>query len=426
MARSVMMKLGGNRQGFDIGRSRASSRPHVRPGDVVAAAALAGAATVVAGGLALRRWERSELAGEELVHLPGAEELRIRSSDGAELAALVAGPTPSASATDKPFSPDSSRLRGAEHRTGSVASAMEETDRATLFVLAHGWTNDRCVWAPVARRLVESGHQVVCYNHRGHGDSTVGSAGLTLDALAEDMLAVLEHLDARDAVVAGHSMGGMTAQALATLHPERVRARMGAMVLVATACERVTSNRLADRLGPRVIAHPRLDRAMGSRSIGPFLVRRTLGRTASRAHLDSMCEMFVSTPPHVRAGFLETMVAMDLTEGLPKVDVPVTVVAGEKDRLLPRHHARRIAGLVPGSRLVEIPGAGHMLPIEAPARLAELLHEAAGLRRHWPRLEEAPTHAEVPDHDNARSMRTRTLRAGPRIPESLTTERSER
>jgi len=314
------------------------------------ALALLGTGTLVAGGAALRRWDRSELGREDLVHLPVFEETRVVTDDGAEISAIASRP-------------------------------VDRSGDGTLFVLAHGWTNDRRVWAPVARRLVDSGHHVVCYDHRGHGESSVGSSGVTLEALASDMLRVLEHLDARDAIVVGHSMGGMTAQALATLHPDKVRQRVSAIVLVATACDGVSPHPLVERVGSRVISHRHLDRAMRASNIGPFLVRRALGRDACRSHLDSMREMFTATSPEVRSGFLQALMTMNLADALPKVDVPVTVVAGERDRLLPRHHSHRIASLVPGSRLIEIPDAGHMLHIEAPDLIASLLHEAVLQRR---------------------------------------------
>lgn len=323
-------------------------------GGALAVGTVGAAGTVVAARSALARWERSHMATEQLGHMQDAEELRIRSADGAELSAVVA------------------------HGHGGAGKG--DGDRA-LFVLAHGWTNDRRVWAPVARRLVRDGHRVVCYDHRGHGRSTIGSSGLTLEALADDLRAVLDHLDARDAVVAGHSMGGMTAQALATSNPQVTSQRVGAIVLVATACESAGRHPIAVRLGPRLMAHRHLERAMRMRNVGPFLVRRTVGHEACRSHLDQICEMFLATHPDVRAGFLETMNSMDLSAGLSKIDVPVTVVAGERDHLLPRRHSHRIATLVPGSRLVEIPRSGHMLPIEAPEQVAALLLHAARERR---------------------------------------------
>ncbi len=313
------------------------------------ALAVAAGAGAAAAALALRRWGLSEIEAEELAALPDAKELQIETGDGAQLKVFVSGPESPGSAT---------------------------------FVLAHGWTNDSRVWAPVAHRLVREGQRVVVYDHRGHGSSTMGSAGHTLEALAEDMWRVLDELDLKDAVVVGHSMGGMTAQALATAHPERLRSRIRALVLVATACDQISRGRavekLAERLAPRIISSPQLELLMRTKGLSPFLVRRTIGSHASRAHLDSICEMFVATAPEVRAGFLTAMSTMDLTKGLPKLEVPVTVIAGQRDHLLPRARSRRIASLVPGSRYVEIPNAGHMLPIEVPDRITSLLLEAAG------------------------------------------------
>jgi pimeloyl-ACP methyl ester carboxylesterase len=306
-----------------------------------------GAATAAAATVALRRWERADQPDDRrFAALPGACEDSVDSTDGARIAFAVAGPKD-----------------GASNRT---------------IVLAHGWTNDRRVWEPVACRLVASGHRVVLYDQRGHGASTVGSGGLALEALADDLRAVLERLDTTGAVVAGHSMGGMAAQVFVTLHPEVARHRVGALVLVATACERVGTGRpFPDEWARRVIAHRRVEQAMTARGLSPFLVRRTFGRNVCRAHLDSVCEMFVATPGDVRAQALTAMTALDLSAVLGDVDIPVTVVAGSRDRLLPPPNARRIAQLVPGARLVTYEGTGHMVPLEEPDRLARLLAEIA-------------------------------------------------
>lgn len=61
--------------------------------------------------------------------------------------------------------------------------------------------------APVAHRLLDAGHRVVLYDQRGHGESSLGRAPVTVERLGEDLAAVLKHLDVRDAVLAGHSMG---------------------------------------------------------------------------------------------------------------------------------------------------------------------------------------------------------------------------
>jgi pimeloyl-ACP methyl ester carboxylesterase len=311
------------------------------------------AATAAAMALALRRWGRAGDPADGLHDgLPGAHEAQVRTADGALIALLTAGPE-----------------RGGAHVT---------SPSPPLFVLAHGWTNDRRVWFPVARLLVAAGCRVALYDQRGHGASTLGTKGMALEALAGDLLTVLEHLDARDAVVAGHSMGGMGAQVMATLHPEAVAKHLGALVLVATACDGAGTGRPAtDRLAQRVIAHRRVEQALAAKGLAPFMVRRTFGRRASREHLDALCEMFVATPSEIRVEALAAVMALDLSDALGNVTLPVTVVAGSRDNLLPPARARRIAHVIPGSRLITFEGVGHMVPWEAPGRMADLLSDIA-------------------------------------------------
>jgi non-heme chloroperoxidase len=208
----------------------------------------------------------------------------------------------------------------------------------------------------------------VLYDHRGHGRSTMGTAGTTIDALADDLRAVLDHVDARDAVVAGHSMGGMTTQAFAIRHPDVLRARVGGLVLVATACDR-TRTGLAPTLRPWTVAHPITGALLARPHLGRVLIRPLVGEAPSAAYLDAVNETFLATAPDVRAGFLEAIVGMDLSAGLPGVDVPVIVLSGTKDRLTVPAASRRIVDLLPRARLEVIPGAGHMLPWEAPDRV---------------------------------------------------------
>jgi pimeloyl-ACP methyl ester carboxylesterase len=305
-------------------------------------AAAAGTAAVAAVAMAGRRWAATpDATGGRPLGLPDVEESTLRTEDGAELAVAVAG----------------------AHTGGPTV------------VLVHCWTGDQRVWAPVARRLADD-HRVVLYDHRGHGRSTVGGAGLTLEALADDLRAVLDHLDVRDAVVAGHSMGGMTAQVFAIRHPEVLRERVAGLVLVATACEGIRSP-AGLTIGPSTIGHPVTGMLMGRPGTGRVLVRSTVGQAACAAHLDAVLETFLATAPSVRVSFLQAMLAMDLTGGLPGVDLPVEVVCGTRDLITPPARSRRMAELLPRARLEMIPGAGHMLPFEAPDRLAAIIRGVA-------------------------------------------------
>jgi 3-oxoadipate enol-lactonase len=218
---------------------------------------------------------------------------------------------------------------------------------------------------------------VVVYDQRGHGRSTIGDAGLIIEALADDLHAVLEQMDLTDAVVVGHSMGGMAAQALAIAHPATVSERVRALVLVATACSGLGMPGRLSSVAESVVASSAFGRAAAHPVAGRVRRRRAVGRRPALAQLRAVAEMFAATPAATRSGFLAAIAALDLRDGLTAIDVPVTVVCGTHDRLTPLAGARRI-GSVPGARLVVLPDAGHMLPCEEPQALARIVLEAAG------------------------------------------------
>jgi non-heme chloroperoxidase len=299
----------------------------------VAGVAGAAAAAIIAG----RRWREAEdLCAGHVLDFTGAETFKVERPDGAVLDGVAVGP-----------------------------------DGGPLVVLSHCWTGSRATWEPVAARLVAAGRRVVLYDQRGHSASTIGPDAPTVEQLGDDLAAVLEAVDARDAVLAGHSMGGMTLQALAVHRPEVVAARVRAFVLAGTAGFGVAAGPFA---APTLLltGSKAVERLMAGR-FGPALSRGTVGRHPRQAHLVATRDAFLSLPADVRRQFLIALQAMDFRSGLAGVAVPTTVVVGSRDLLTPPRLGRALATAIPGARLVEVPGAGHMLPYEEPDRLAELI-----------------------------------------------------
>ena len=238
-------------------------------------------------------------------------------------------------------------------------------------VLPHGWAASHAVWIPVARRLVESGHRVVLYDQRGHGASTRGTAPLDTTTLARDFALVLEARDVADAILAGHSMGGMTVMALATFQPEVLNQRGRAIVLVATAAAD-TSWRLpqSDRIAARLMGSPYLSRTLRTAN-GLHFVRSAFGVDPVLAQMDLTRTLFADCDPGVRAGYVKSMSAMNLLEGIATIAVPTTVVVGSRDRLTPPARSRTLVDTIPGAQLVTVPHRGHMLPLEDPDAVAD-------------------------------------------------------
>lgn len=272
--------------------------------------------------------------------LPGGDERRVTTADGVELAVSVAGP-----------------------------------DEGRTVVLAHCWMGSRAVWGPVARRLVDEGHRVVLYDQRGHGASGDLLDPPTVAQLGDDLRSVVEALDVRDAVFAGHSMGGMTVQSYAAEHPVDFKERACGVLLVSTAAH-VSGRPLPEPLVARIMSD-RVAALTWRGTLGYTLARRALGRTARRADVELTMDGCARTTGPARAGFLSAMAAMDLRAGLAGIDVPTVVMVGSRDRLTPPKAAKVLATGIGGAELVTIPDAGHMLPLETPDEIATKLAELA-------------------------------------------------
>lgn len=305
---------------------------------VLGAVGAAGAAAA-ASAWAHRRWAAGPdpTSGEPL-GLAGGDDICVTTRDGAEIVVHVAGP-----------------------------------EQGRVIVLGHGWTHDRRIWGSVATRLVERGHRVLAYDQRGHGASSVGADGLTLEALANDLADILDAIDARDAIVAGHSMGGMAVQAFAVQHPQTVRDRVAALVIVSSACDGMSK---VNRVTGPFTGLPLTDRVLAITALAPFLVRKSTGRRAHLGHLHAIRDLFVATPPEVRRTLRAAMNRMDFSAQLVNLDIPVLVVAGRCDRITPFARSQRIAEICETAELHAFDELGHMLPWEAPDELAEVLASA--------------------------------------------------
>ncbi|MET7903091.1 alpha/beta hydrolase [Streptomyces sp. NPDC005336] len=255
---------------------------------------------------------------------------------------------------------------------------------APAVVLAHGWTCSTAFWAPVVRELAAD-HRVIVYDQRGHGRSPApGPGGYTTHALADDLVAVLEQAlpSGERAVVAGHSMGGMTL--LAAAGRPQLRERAAAVVLCSTGASRLVERaRVVPLRSARV--RTRVQRAiLGSRApLGPvtplgkrLLHYGTLGPGAEPAMVEACARIVHACPRAVRAAWAQVLDELDLEAGMAELTMPAAVIVGTADRLTPPALAQELAaGLPRCTGLTELPGLGHMTPVEDPAAVAGVIRD---------------------------------------------------
>ncbi|TQK52453.1 pimeloyl-ACP methyl ester carboxylesterase [Streptomyces sp. SLBN-118] len=269
-------------------------------------------------------------------------------------------------------------------------------------VFSHGYCLSQDSWhfqRAALRGLVRTVH----WDQRSHGRSDRGasqsgpdSVPVTIDQLGRDLKAVIDTA-APDGplVLIGHSMGGMTVMALAEQFPELVRERVVGVAFVGTSAGQLGEvNYGLPVAGVNAVRRvlPGVLKALGSQA---ELVERGRRATAdlfaglikrysfSSKDVDPAVARFAerlieSTPIDVVAEFYPAFVEHDKAGALEIFqEVPVLVLAGDKDLVTPSSHSEAIADLLPDSELVIVPDAGHLVMLEHPEvvtdRLADLL-----------------------------------------------------
>ncbi|WP_328440196.1 alpha/beta hydrolase [Streptomyces sp. NBC_00444] len=255
-------------------------------------------------------------------------------------------------------------------------------ENAPAVVLAHGWTCSTAFWAAQIRELAVD-HRVIAYDQRGHGRSPASRACST-DALADDLEAVLKAALApgEKAVLAGHSMGGMTVMAASTRAGFRQHA--AAVLLCSTGASRLVAESTVVPMRAGRLRTALTRRILGSRApLGPVtpLARRilkygTMGPGSHPQMVEACARIVHACPRKVRYAWSQVLDLLDVAYGVRELTVPTAVVVGTADRLTPVVHARSLVAALPNCvGITELPGLGHMTPIEAPELVTGKIRE---------------------------------------------------
>jgi pimeloyl-ACP methyl ester carboxylesterase len=247
-------------------------------------------------------------------------------------------------------------------------------------VLLHALAPGSAMWAEQRRALVRSGHRVLTPDQRGYGARPLGSAPPSLGVAADDLARLLDERHIHDIVLAGVSMGGYVAMEFLRRHPGRVRA----LALLSTRAGPDDGPTAAQR---HAFAAAVVDPVAGprvTRSAAPTLVGATT--RAERPTVAGRVRAMVEAVAPATLAWSQRAIAarpgsFDL---LRAANVPAVVIAGEEDELVPLPEAHAMATALPDARLVTVPKAGHLVPMEAPDEvtraLAELLQRAGSPR----------------------------------------------
>lgn len=242
--------------------------------------------------------------------------------------------------------------------------------------MINGFRRSRVVWLePVLERLAAS-FTLVLMDNRGTGLSDKPPEGYSIESFADDCAGVLAALGIARAHVFGVSMGGMIAQRVATRHAHRVRG----LALGCTNFGRGSVSpdpRIGDLL--RLLPSASMDaREVARRQEEAYYMPGF--RSTQRAVIEGLFDTVNQnpTPVHAVQGHLQAIDRFDAWDDLPAIQVPTLVITGEGDPLIPAENSRRIAGRIPGSKLVVLKDASHFFWIEKPQETADALSSFFG------------------------------------------------
>ena len=286
-----------------------------------------------------------------------------------------------------------------------------------LVLLAHGFAMTGRCWHEQVVALSDR-YRLVTYDQPGHGRSTAPSeageggrdreggrddgrddGGYSLDLLGDTMAEVVGWLPDRPLVVVGHSMGGMSALAFARRHPRLFHQRVRGLLLLSTSAKagaedvamgmgiqalvRVQNRveRIAGLMSERARQLARVYRASSDLS---FLLTRFVGLSpgADPRHVDLTEQLLLDTDIRTIAALTPVLLQMDEDDTLADIDVPTVVVVGSDDKITPAGHAEHIARVNEDVDLLDLPGIGHMTPMEAADEVNALIVRLAGGGQH--------------------------------------------
>lgn len=216
-------------------------------------------------------------------------------------------------------------------------------------------------------------YRTIVFDNRGAGRSSVPQGPYTIAEMAQDTLDLLDHVQVDEVLVAGLSMGGMVAQELALLAPERVKA----LVLGCTHCGGTLHVSASGNVLQAFLQNDRLSREEILRK-NALLFFSEAFRLARPETIDRYIQVQLSSPvrpPHAFEAQVEAIKTFDCSSRLHRIAASTLVVTGTEDALIPAINARILAKRIPLARLHEIPGAGHALHVECRDELNHLMDD---------------------------------------------------
>lgn len=250
----------------------------------------------------------------------------------------------------------------------------ERRGQGEPLLLITGMSGTHLLWGEPFLEALAAEFEVLSYDHRGVGRSGRVDEQFTLQDLADDAAGLLGALEVQRAHVVGISMGGMVAQQIALRHPERILTLTIGCSYAGGEGSSLTPPENFQRLAE---AWASGDRERALRTAWEINVAEEFGRRSGEYERWRTAVTELPVPLAVIQLQLRAIAPHDASARLGEISVPTLLIHGTEDGMLPVANSRVMAELIPGARLEELEGVGHLFFWEQPERSAALIAEHA-------------------------------------------------
>jgi non-heme chloroperoxidase len=230
---------------------------------------------------------------------------------------------------------------------------------------SHGWPLNADAWDNQMLFLAQNGFRVIAHDRRGHGRSSQPATGNDMNGYADDLAALIDALDLRDATLVGHSTGGGEVARYIGRHGTKRVAK--AVLIAAVPPLMLKSATNPEGLPVEVFNQLRAgvagDRSQFYRDLAiQFYGANRPGAKVSQGILDQFWLWSMQAGARGAYDSVKAFSETDFTEDLKKFDIPTLVMHGEDDQIVPvKDSAKKSARLIRGAKEIYYPGAPHGL-----------------------------------------------------------------
>lgn len=249
----------------------------------------------------------------------------------------------------------------------TALASFDDHGSGPAVIFLHGVGSGRRGWRNQQDAVVSAGWRFVAVDAPGFGESRLpGEPGF--EPHVAGVLAVLDSLDIDQAVICGHSLGGMTAQEVYATAPNRVRA----LVLSATSPAFGKTDGDFQRQFLRERLEP-FDQGMTMPEFAAQFASNLTGPAPTAGVTDEIIDVMAEVPVESYRTSMHTITTFDRRQNLSNIAVPTLLIAGEFDTNSPAPMMTKMAGKIPNAETVVMAATGHMGPIEDAESFNEIL-----------------------------------------------------